>query len=69
MSTKDLFAEEMVEKYKGLLRDNAGIKSVSVDGQSVSYDDIQKQYNQWKKILDSSTGKKAMVSQINLSNF
>lgn len=66
---KDLFAEQMVNKYEKLLLDNAGVKSVSVDGQSVTYSDLKKEYKSWKNQLDASTGGKAGVLQIKLDNF
>ena len=35
------FAEQMVEKYRTLLADSAGLKSVTVDGQSVTYRELE----------------------------
>ena len=69
MAEKNIFAEKMVKKYEQLLDENAGVKSVSVDGQSVTWDDLQRQYTFWKKELDKSEGKKPMIQQGNLSNF
>lgn len=66
---KDLFAEKMVDKYQQLLLDNAGVKSVNVDGQSVTYSDLKADYQSWKNQLDASTGDKALIAQLDLSKF
>jgi hypothetical protein len=42
------FAEQMVAKYEALLLEATGLKSVSVAGQMVTYDDLQTQYDLWK---------------------
>ena len=60
------FAEDMVTKYETLLSANTGVKSVSVDGQSVSYDDLVKQYQFWKTTVARAAGTKPTASTIKL---
>lgn len=43
------FAEKMVAKYEELLEANAGLASVNVDGQQVSYSDLEAKYGHWLK--------------------
>jgi len=63
------FATDMVTKYEGLLATHAGMKSVSVDGQSVTYDELEKQYEFWVKKAGAEAGTRPRLSKINLSGF
>jgi len=63
------FARDMVSKYEALLAANAGMRSVSVDGQSVTYDELEKQYEFWVKKAGAEAGTRPRLSKINLSGF
>ena len=43
------FAETMLAKYETLLQTSAGLDTVSVDGQSVRYADVEAKYRYWKR--------------------
>jgi len=43
------FAETMLAKYETLLQTSAGPDTVSVDGQSVRYVDVEAKYRYWKR--------------------
>jgi hypothetical protein len=61
------FAEEMVTKYEGLLRENAGAKSVTVDGIAVSYADLEVKHQYWKKQVAVEKGERPPVATVDLS--
>lgn len=63
------FAESQVERLETLLAANVGVRSVSVDGTTVSYDDLLKQYQFWKSRVAREQGAKPRVAQIDLSGF
>jgi len=63
------FAEDQVSRLETLLASSVGVRSVSVDGVSVSYDDLLRQYDYWKSKVALEGGTKPRVSSINLSNF
>ncbi|KKM67769.1 hypothetical protein LCGC14_1467770 [marine sediment metagenome] len=42
------FAQQMVEKYRTLLADSAGLKSVTADGQSVTYGELEERLRCWE---------------------
>ena len=44
------FADQMVTKYETLLLQAAGLRAVQVDGQSVSYGDLERRHRYWKRI-------------------
>jgi len=43
------FAETMLSKYETLLQTATGLDSVTVDGQSVRYADVEAKYRYWKR--------------------
>jgi len=53
------FAEDMVAKFEGLLRDNAGLRSVTVDGVATTFEDLTQQWEYWKRqaARESGSGK------------
>lgn len=63
------FAQRMVTKYETLLEANAGLASVSVDGQTVTYTKLQADYQYWLKRLAVSKGLAPVVSRVKLDNF
>lgn len=58
----------MVEKYQALLLANAGVKNVSVDGQSLSLDDLESKLEYWSRKVAIADGSRPRVMQINLEN-
>lgn len=62
------FAEDHVERLETLLAANVGVRSVSVDGVSVSYDDLLKQYDYWKSRVARESGTRPRIAQINLGS-
>ncbi len=60
----DAFAQTMVTKLETLLAANVGVQSVTVDGRSVSYADLTKQYDYWKRKLARSNGSRPRVAQV-----
>lgn len=68
MPTDDLvFAEQMVEKYQALLLTAAGRRSVQVDGQAITYQDLYAEYNRWRRELARLKGAKPVANTIDLS--
>lgn len=61
------FAETMVTKLETLIASSAGLKSVSVDGEAVTYDDLLKQYDYWKSRVARESGARPRVAQVDLS--
>jgi len=43
------FAETMLAKYEALLASAVGLDSITVDGQSVRYTDVEAKYRYWKR--------------------
>lgn len=41
------FAQRMVEKFETLLTEAVGLKTVTVNGTTTTYDDLQRQYQFW----------------------
>jgi len=46
------FAETMLAKYETLLETATGLDSISVDGQSVRYSDVEAKYRYWKREVE-----------------
>ena len=63
------FAETMVTKYETLLQTSAGPDTVSVDGQSVRYTDVEAKYRYWKREVAREKGQRPQAASINLSGF
>jgi len=55
------FAEQMLEKYEELLLANAGLKQVSVDGQTVSYAELERRYEFWRAVERGSRPRSASI--------
>lgn len=68
MTSNQAFAEKMVAKYRDLLLQGAGLKSISIDGQSVSYADLEAAYDHWTKKLARLNGSRPIAKSINLEN-
>jgi len=63
------FAETMLAKYEALLQTAAGLDSVSVDGQSVQYTDIEAKYRYWKRAVAREKGTRPQAASINMGGF
>lgn len=63
------FAYHQVERLERLLTNNVGVKSITVGNTLVSYDDLLKQYDYWKRKVARENGRRPRASQINLSGF
>ena len=62
------FAEQMVEKYEAaLLAAPPGVRSVSVDGQSISVDDLAKGLQYWNTQVGRENGTRPLCAQISLT--
>ena len=63
------FAEEQVERFETLLAEAVGVKTIEVDGQRVTYQDLKREYAYWKRVVGREKGTRPTSSQIKLSNF
>jgi hypothetical protein len=63
------FAETMLAKYEALLQTSAGLDTVSVDGQSVRYTDVEAKYRNWKREVAREKGEPPQAASINLGGF
>lgn len=61
------FAEQMVTKLETLLLASAGLKSVSVDGEAVSYADLESRYDYWKSRVSRESGDRPLSATVDLS--
>ncbi len=63
------FADQMVTKYETLLLQAAGLRAVQVDGQSVSYGDLERRHRHWKRIQARERGVRPPAAVIRLDRF
>lgn len=63
------FATEQIARIETLLAENPGVKSVVVGNTTVTYEDLLKQYEYWKNLVDREAGRRPGARQINLSGF
>lgn len=63
------FAEQMVAKLRDVLAANAGVKQLTVDGNTVQYDDLLNQLTFWERKVARESGSRPRASQIKLSGF
>ena len=63
------FASDQVTRLETLLAANVGAQSVNVDGQSVTYADLLRQYDYWMSRAAREQGTRPRVAQINLGDF
>ncbi len=63
------FAEQMLAKYETLLQTSAGLDTVSVDGQSVRYIDVEAKYRYWKREVAREKGERPQAASVNLGGF
>lgn len=63
------FATTMLAKYEALLEKAAGLKSIVIDGTTVSVTDLEEKWQYWKSQVQKETGKAATISRIRLDGF
>ena len=61
------FAEQMVTKLETLLLSSAGLRSVNVDGESVTYADLESRYDYWKSRVNRESGDRPITATVDLS--
>jgi len=61
------FAETMLSKYETLLQTSAGLDTVSVDGQSVRYVDLEAKCRRLKREVAREKGQRPQAASINLA--
>jgi hypothetical protein len=52
------FATEQLEWIETLLTENPGVKTVAVGNTTVTYEDLLKQYEFWKNVVDRESGRR-----------
>lgn len=62
--TEQQFAEQMADRYRELLVRHAGMKHVQVDGQIVTYTDLEADYDFWS----ARAGQRQRVVGITIEN-
>ena len=62
-------AQQMVAKLEQMLLENAGLKTVDVDGETVSYADLEAKWQFWKGQVAKARGRKPVISRIRLDRF
>ena len=62
------FAEKMLARTEELLLANVGVQTVVIDGQRVSYVDLQKQHAYWSRQVAIEKGTNPTITTINLRN-
>jgi hypothetical protein len=60
------FAERMVTKLETLLEQSAGLASVNVDGEAVTFADLEARYDYWKGRVALENGARRRSSSIYL---
>jgi len=63
------YAEQMVAKFEALLQTASGLDTVSVDGQSVRYTDVEAKYRYWKREVAREKNQRPQAASINLGGF
>jgi len=58
------FADQMVAKLEALLLANPGASSITIDGRTMTYDDLTKQYEIWKNKAARISGSRPIIAQI-----
>lgn len=63
------FASNQVATLEALIKQCAGLKSATVDGQAVTYENLLDQYNYWKSRAARENGTRPRVAQIDLGGY
>jgi hypothetical protein len=65
--SEESFAEQMVTKIQELLLESGGLKSITVDGQTVSVADLKKDLEYWEGRVSSEDGTNPSWMTVNMS--
>lgn len=60
------FAAEQVTRLEAIMAANPGASTVTIDGQTVSFADLEKRWQFWKNEAAKAAGGRRRVSQIKL---
>lgn len=60
-------AETMLAKYEALLERNAGVASVNTDGTTVSFQDLEKRWQFWRKQVAREQGRARRYKSVDMS--
>jgi hypothetical protein len=63
-----VFARQMVAKYRDMLAKSAGLKSITIDGQMVTYAEIEANYRKWQKSVARLSGSRPLAVTIDMEN-
>jgi hypothetical protein len=61
------FARQMVERLQAVLLESAGLQTVTIAGQAVSFSQAQAQFEFWKKRLDTLQGTRPRLLTVELA--
>lgn len=67
LTVASTFEESMVAKIESLLSESVGLTSVSLDGQTVSLQDLSDKRDFWLRRVNLKSGRRKRVSSINLA--
>lgn len=60
------FAEEMLERIEGVLREAAGLQSASIAGQTVTYADLLAQREHWRREIAKEQGGRPLLLEVDM---
>lgn len=60
-------AQAMMSKYRDLLSQCGGMTSITIDGQTYQFDDLQRQYQFWRSEFRRYSGKVGSIQSLDLS--
>ena len=63
------FASDQLARIEALLARNPGVRPISVDGVTVSYDDLIAQRKHWQKEIAKEDGGRSPIVPISLGGF
>jgi hypothetical protein len=66
MPAETTFAEQQLARIEALLAESVGMTSITVGNTSVSYDDLIKQREYWKREVNIASGQSHRVLRFNL---
>lgn len=61
------FADDQLARYEALMAKAVGLKSVSVDGQSVAYEELETRWKFWKREVAKAAGTKPAAANVDLA--
>ncbi len=60
------FAESQLTRIEQALAKNPGVRSISVDGVNVTFDDLIKQRDYWRRQVQAEQGNRSRVLSVEL---